>query len=123
MLGRLLWLAMAMSPILFLVVAWRIIDTAPPEPLDVSQPAVLVPALLAVLLFLVATRWLEGWMGTPAHGSPDRHRFTLLVARLAVFEAISVLGLVAAILSQSLVVYLPYLVLSLAGMLLYRPQG
>ncbi len=123
MLGRLLWLAMAMSPILFLAVAWRIVGTGPAQTVDFSQPAVLVPALLAVLLFLVAARWLEAWMGSPPQGSDDRHRFTLLVVRLAVFEAISVLGLVAAVLTQSLVVYLPYLVLSLAGMLLYRPQG
>jgi hypothetical protein len=120
---RLIWLSLTSSPLLFLVAVWGLVGTPLEGGAAVSAPAVLVPALLAVSAFIAATRWLDGWMGPADPDGAERRRLTLLIIRLAMFEAIAVLGLVAAVLSQDLTVYLPFMVLSLVGMVLYRPQG
>lgn len=121
--SRLIWLSLASTPLFFLVVVWGLVDTPLEGDAAMSSPAVLLLALLAVSAFIAATRWLDGWMGPADPDSAERRRLTLLIMRLAMFEAIAIFGLVAAVLSQDLTVYLPFMVLSLIGMVLYRPQG
>lgn len=118
---RLIWLFLASSPLLF-PVAWRLVDTPLEGGAATPVPSRLVLPLLVVPAFIAANRRLDGGIGPADPDSSGRRRLTLLRVKPVVFEAVAVLGVVAAVLTQDLAQGLPFVVLSLLGPVLYRPQ-
>jgi hypothetical protein len=97
---------------------------------SVSDPIFLVLCLIAIVDFVLAQN-LHRFVKSPdttqptshAHAEPGnlQRSFSLFIVRLALFEAIALLGFVAALLRTNVVLYLPFLLLSLAGLLISSP--
>lgn len=131
--ARIVWYGLFSTPFLLLIVAWIVIS---PSQNDLSaggstsDPIFLVLCLVAIVDFLLAQN-LHRFVKFPgttqstslsqAEPSDLQRGFSLFIVRLALFEAIALFGFVAALLRTNVVLYLPFLLLSLAGLLISSP--
>jgi hypothetical protein len=131
--ARIVWYGLFSTPFLLLIVVWIVIS---PSQSDLSagrsatDPIFLVLCLVAIVDFFLAQN-LHRFVKFPNTTQPtslsqaepgDLQRgFSWFIVRLALFEAIALLGFVAALLRTNVVLYLPFLLLSLAGLLISSP--
>lgn len=118
-----IWVALASSPLLFLAVAWLIAEPEAPLVAPLGDTVVLILGGMALAAFYVGVRVVEGFVREPAAEARGQRSLILLIVRLALFEVIAVMGMLAAVLTGRFEVYLPFMLLSLVGMVLYRPRG
>ncbi len=132
--AKILWFGFLSTPLLILIVAWFV---ASPKQKDLSSsgsesdPIFLILCLIAIVDFVLAQN-LHRFVKSPREtqstasslGEPGdlRKGYSLFIVRLALFEAIALLGLVAALLRTNVLLYLPFLLLSLAGLLISSPS-
>jgi hypothetical protein len=132
--AKVLWFAFLSTPLLILAVAWIVASPQPdslPSSGSVADPIFLILCLIAVVDFVLAQN-LHRFMRSPRNAQSTVHSsgepvdlkkgYSLFIVRLALFEAIALLGLVAALLRTNVLLYLPFLLLSVAGLLVSKPS-
>jgi hypothetical protein len=132
--AKILWFGFLSTPLLMLIVAWIVAapqQDALPSSGSVSDPIFLIFCLIAVVDFVLAQnlhRFVNSSRGTQSSASSQgeavdlRKGYSLFIVRLALFEAIALLGFVAALLRTNVLLYIPFLLLSLAGLLISSPS-
>ena len=128
--AKIVWYGFLSTPILLLAVAWIVISPGRSDLSaggSVSDPIFLALCLVAIVDFVVAQR-IHRFVRLPEKSQSPPHSqavpgdlqrgFSLFIVRLALFEAIALLGFVATLLRTNVVLYLPFLLLSLAGLLI-----
>lgn len=132
--AKMIWFGLLSSPILLLIVVWIV---AAPQADGLSSggattdPVFLILCLAAIADFVIAQQ-LQRFIGSNdgTHPSPGtglqrgnlQKGFSVFVIRLALFEAIAVMGFAVALLRMNVLLYLPFLLLSLAGLLASSPS-
>lgn len=113
---RMIWFAIVMSTVIYLVVAMQIAPEAGGD-FDASAGASPVPMLYGVALLV----FLGAWFAAPrvVHGSAD----VKMIVCLALFEACAIFGLVAAILVGDWRLYLAPWALAILGFMREFPRG
>lgn len=131
--ARIVWYGLLSTPFLLLIIAWVVISPSQSDLSaggSVSDPIFLVLCLVAIVDFVLAQK-LHHFVKLPDNTQSLHHSqaeprdlqrgFSLFIVRLALFEAIALLGFVAALLRTNVVLYLPFLLLSIAGLLISSP--
>jgi len=119
----LVWLGFLVSPVFYGVLAWIAAgDSENPEALTFSDPLVVVVSVVSLAAFILGSQGerLLGRIlaGAAGKGSPV---MTTLILKLALFEFIGLAGLVLSLVRSSFLMFMPFMFLSLAGMLISRP--
>jgi len=131
--ARIVWYGFLFTPFLLLIVAWVMISPSQSDLSvggSVSDPIFLALCLVAIVDFVLAQKLhrfvrLAEKPQSPPHSQAVpgnlQRGFSLFIVRLALFEAIALLGFVAALLRTDVVPYFPFLLLSVAGLLISSP--
>jgi hypothetical protein len=119
---KLIWVVILTSPLAFIVVAWMLSGPEQMGGAGVGGPLVLGLGVVSFAMFLVGAGLLERMLPSSSSIPEVSRGFTLFMIRIALFEAIAFLGLTASLVSGSFLVYVPFMFLSLTGMVLFRPR-
>ena len=109
---RILWLALLASTFVYALVAWKVVG-APPVAL---QREVLRPFMLVVYAVALAT-YVAAFVVSGALARRGVLRQTTLLVKMAMLEAVTIFGLVAAFAGRDWRLFVPTWALALVGML------
>ena len=124
--AKILWITIGSTPIIFLLVILMLenpeVDRTGVKISEVSfsDPVVLALSLTAICIFFAAQK-----LPSLLFRGSQPHRQQILIpfmVRLALFEAIAIIGFVLSIIKSSDFAYLPFLFISLAGFLSSSPS-
>lgn len=114
---RIIWFALIFSTFLYAFVAWKVVG-APPIAL---QREVLQPFMLVVYAVALST-YVAAFVASGALARRGVPRETTLIVKMAMLEAVSIFGLVAAFVAHDWRLFVPTWALALVGMLRSFPM-
>ena len=124
--ARLIWGGLLLSPILLGFIAWVLLASQKnrSEAVSLTNPLLLVFLLVAAVVFVVASKLQAIQSSRLEYASEDvsnQQRLARYIVQLALFEVPAILGFSLAVLNGSLLVFAPFLLLSLIGFAISYP--
>lgn len=120
--GQVIWMAILTSPLVLLAVVWAGTDPASPAAEGIGDPVVLILGLVALGLLYAGAKGVDSLIPRVPGADGTQQELVVLIIRLALFEAIAILGLAAGLVTGNITAYLPFMFLSLVGIILSRPR-
>jgi len=123
---RVIWGGLLLSPVLLAFIAWVLLagHSERSEEVSMADPLLLAFLLMATIDFVLASKiqvLLSSNSGPESDECSNRQIQARYIVQLALFEVPAILGFSLAVMKGSLLVFAPFLLLSLVGFALSCP--